>query len=214
VTIPNSVTNIGDYAFYHCNSFTSIAIPSRVTSIGNLAFYYCVSLTNVTLGDSVTKIGSSAFEGCIGLTTVTIGKSLASIGTQGFYYCPSLNAVYFRGNAPSPNNDSSVFQYDASATVYYLPGTTGWGSMFDGHPAVLWNPQAQTSGASFGVQANQFGFNITASTNVPIVVDASTDLANPAWTPLFIGTVTNGSFYFSDLNWTNYSSRFYRIRSP
>ena len=131
-----------------------------------------------------------------------------------FYYCTNLTAVYFQGNAPVPTNDSTVFINDSFATIYYLPGTTGWGSTFDSRPTVLWNPQAQTSGDSFGVRTNRFGFNITASTNVPIVVQASADLANPAWTPLFTGTVTNGSIYFSDPTWTNYPNRFYRIRSP
>ncbi|MGA3265943.1 MAG: hypothetical protein ABSE16_03875 [Verrucomicrobiota bacterium] len=46
------------------------------------------------------------------------------------------------------------------------------------------------------------------------VVEACTSLANPTWTPLLTGTLTNGSLYFSDPAWTNYSSRFYRISAP
>ena len=67
-------------------------------------------------------------------------------------------------------------------TVYYLPGTTGWSNSFDGVPAVLWNPLIQTADGSFGVRTNQFGFNITGTPNIPIVVQAADNLANPVWT--------------------------------
>ena len=64
ITIPNSVTSIGDWAFYKCSSLTSITIPESVTSIGRSAFFMCSSLTSVTIGNSVTSIGERAFGGC------------------------------------------------------------------------------------------------------------------------------------------------------
>jgi hypothetical protein len=109
-----------------------------------------------------------------------------------------------------------IFDGDNNVTVYYLPGTTGWGN-FDkltGLPTVLWNPQVQTGDASFGVQTNQFGFNINGISNLVIVVEACTDLANPVWQPVQTNTLTNGSLYFSDPAWTNYPGRFYRLRTP
>jgi hypothetical protein len=109
---------------------------------------------------------------------------------------------------------SSVFSGDNNATIYYLPGTTNWFSPFGGRPAVLWNPQAQTSDASFGVRTNRFGFNITGTTNIPIVLESCTNLANPAWVALLTCNLTNGSVYFSDPAWTKYTGRFYRIRTP
>jgi hypothetical protein len=119
------------------------------------------------------------------------------------------------GNAPGLG--AYPFAEDTNATVYYLPGTTGW-STFNKNsglaPAVLWNPQAQTSDASFGLQTNQFGFNITGTADIPIMVEGTTNPAQPLWTPLFTGTVSNGTVYFSDPQWTNYPSRFYRLRSP
>jgi hypothetical protein len=101
-------------------------------------------------------------------------------------------------------------------TVYYLPGTTGWATFDDDSglgPAVLWNPQAQTGDGCFGVQTNQFGFNITGTTNIPIVIEACADLASSVWVPLQSCTLTNGSLYFCDPQWTNYPCRFYRISS-
>jgi|SRR5208282_3814417 len=65
-----------------------------------------------------------------------------------------------------------------------------------------------------GVRTNQFGFNITGASNVVVVVEASPDLANPRWSPLATNTLSSGSSYFSDPQWTNYSSRFYRLYWP
>jgi len=94
-----------------------------------------------------------------------------------------------------------------------LPGTTGWSSTFAGLPALLWNPLIQTGDGSFGVQNYQFGFNITGTANIPIVVEASPSLAGPVWTPLQTLTLTNGSFFFSEPFQPNLSARFYRISS-
>jgi hypothetical protein len=119
------------------------------------------------------------------------------------------------GNAPIfITNDLSVFSSDTNATVYYLPWTTGWGTNFDGRPTVLWLPQVQTSDARFGMKTNQFGFNINCVSDQTVVVEACADLANPVWSPVGTNTLTGGTSYFTDSQWTNYPSRFYRIRSP
>jgi hypothetical protein len=105
-------------------------------------------------------IGRYAFLDC-DLPSVTIPGSVTSIGEEAFAYCSGLRAVYFKGNLPLLG--SSVFEGDSDATVYFLPGTTGWGSALSGLPVVLWNPQAQTGGLSFGVRTNLFGFAITGA---------------------------------------------------
>jgi hypothetical protein len=107
-----------------------------------------------------------------------------------------------------------MFVQDNSATVYFLPGTIGWSSTFDNRPTVLWNPLIQTSGGSFGLRSNQFGFDITGTSNLTVVVEACANLASPVWTPLQTVTLTNGSFYFSDPQWTNYPARFYGLGLP
>ena len=93
VTIPDSVTSIGEQAFYYCRFLTSVTIPDSVTSIGDDAFGGCSSLTSVTIPDSVTSIGGGAFCGCTSLTSVTIPDSVTSIGEKAFYYCSSLTSV-------------------------------------------------------------------------------------------------------------------------
>ena len=105
VTIPNSVTSIGNSAFYYCSNLTSVTIPSSVTSIGGYAFQRCSSLTSVTIGNSVTTIGYSAFSDCSSLTSVTIPNSVTSIGYGTFYGCSSLTSVTI------PNSVTSIGDY-------------------------------------------------------------------------------------------------------
>ena len=70
LTFDDTITSIGEKAFYRCSSLTSITIPNSVTSIGGLAFGGCLSLTSVTIPDSVTSIGGQAFFECTSLTSV------------------------------------------------------------------------------------------------------------------------------------------------
>jgi hypothetical protein len=153
------------------------------------------------------------------LTTVTILGGVASIGTNSFADCGSLS-IYFTGNAPSPNTNAFTGDNDNKVMTYYLPGTTGWSNGIWGYPygqgpqAVLWNPLILASGANFGVQNDQFGFYITGATNFTVVVEACTNLASPDWVPIQTNTLTNGSFSFSDPQWTDYSSRYYGLGLP
>ena len=235
VAIPDSVINIGPGAFYFCTSMTNIAMGNSVTNIGESAFAYCYALPGITIPNSLTRLGDNTFTFCTNLSSVTLGSNLTSIWHLAFFECPklanvtiprtvisltdrafdtctNLRGVYFAGNAPPV--DLTAFSGDTNATVYYLPGTTGWSNAFDGLPAVLWNPQAQTNDRSFGVLTNQFGFNITGNSNLVVVVEACTNLASPVWQPLQTNTLSGSSSYFSDLGWTNYAVRYYRLRSP
>jgi hypothetical protein len=87
VTIPNSVTEIGDSTFFKSTSLTSVTIPNSVTLIGDWAFQQCYSLASVTIPNSVTKIGQSAFLNCSSLTSVTIPNSVTTIGNYAFEGC-------------------------------------------------------------------------------------------------------------------------------
>ena len=93
ITIPDSVTTVGEYAFRGCYNLTSITIPDRVNSIGNYAFYNCYNLTSVTIGESVTTIGEHAFDDCYRLTSVIIPNSVTTIGDWVFSDCNKLTSV-------------------------------------------------------------------------------------------------------------------------
>ncbi|GHT49600.1 hypothetical protein AGMMS49982_03390 [Bacteroidia bacterium] len=101
VTIGNSVTAIGNYVFYDCRGLTSVTIPNSVSTIGDYAFSSCAALTQVTIGNSVTAIGNSAFSGCVALKQVTIGNSVTAIGNYVFYDCRGLTSVTIPGSVTS-----------------------------------------------------------------------------------------------------------------
>jgi hypothetical protein len=215
VTIPNSVISIGDHAFLKAYYLFSIAIPNSVTEIGAYAFSSCYSLTNATFGNSVTSIGADAFYSCDNLASVTIPSSITIIGGSAFSACTALMGAYFQGNAPS--GDSTVFSGDNNTTVYYLPGTRGWGPTFGDCLTAPWPlpyPVILNNSPGFGPQNNGFGFTACWGTNIPVVVEACTDLANPIWFPVGTNTFTNGLSYFIDPQWTNCPTRLYRLRSP
>ena len=108
--IPNSVTSIGDYAFFGCTGLTSITIPNGVTSIGEWAFCWCWSLKSITFPNSVTSIGGTAFQGCYALTSLTCGATTP----------PTLGSVVFaaisgKSNIPLYVPYGSVAAYEAAA---------------------------------------------------------------------------------------------------
>ena len=217
VTIPACVISIGAGAFFECYSLTSVTIPNGVTSLSGGPFYLCTSLTNVTIPASVTNIGIYTFYCCTSLTDVTIPDSVTSIGHWAFAYCYDLRGIYFRGNAPSLGSDvfhgDNATLYYPATVVYYLPGTTNWTNPWGSLPTVLWNPHTQ-SDANFGIQTNRFGFTITNDGSPTIVTEACTNLLNPVWTPVGTNTLTGGSSYFADPQWTTLPCRYYRFRSP
>ena len=201
------VTTIGDWAFAYRYYLTSVTIPDSVTTIGERAFYYCASLTSVTIPDSVTTIGERAFYYCVSLSSVTIPDSVTTIGDEAFAWCGRLHRVFFSGDAPDAGGD--VF-YNAPVTVYYLPGTAGWGSVFVDRPAVLWNPTFVAIGFVEGIVPCR----IEGTPDIPIGIQSRTNLLSGAWqTVVSLTNLTaSGSYIFQEA--AESESRFYRVFGP
>ena len=102
-----------------CYALESITIPDSVTSIGEFAFSDCDNLTSVTIGNSVTSIGGSAFSGCTSLTSIVIPNSVTSIGGFAFSGCDNLTKVYVKSKIPPTlvNNSFNV----SSELIIYVP---------------------------------------------------------------------------------------------
>ena len=124
VTIGNSVTNIGTVAFYNCTSLASVTIPDSVTSIGSGAFEECTSLASVTIPDSVTSIGSGAFKECTSLTSITIGNGVTSIGTNAFFDCTGLTSIVIPSSVTSIEN--FAFNRCTGLMSVTFENTSGW----------------------------------------------------------------------------------------
>ena len=215
VIIPSTVTSMGAFVFDSCTSLANVTIAGGVPSIGEYSFNLCSNLTNATFGNGLASIGDFAFYGCGNLISLTFPSKVLFIGDGAFYGCYRMKAIYCEGDAPNLGGANAF--YLVPATIYYLPGTAGWTSTFGGRPTALWllpNPVILTGAPSFGIRSNHFGFTISWATNVPVVVEASTDLGDSRWLSITTNTLPGGWSYFSDADWSNYPTRYYRLSSP
>ncbi len=159
LTIPNSVTTIGEGAFYWCNGFTgSLTIPNSVTTIGDFAFRGCSGFTgDLTIGDSVIEIGYSAFNGCSGftgnltipssmttiknatfqdccnLTSAVIGNSVTELSYEAFYGCSGLNSITVLAETPPSFMTTTFYDVNSSAIVKVPCGC------LEAYKATAWN---------------------------------------------------------------------------
>ncbi len=93
ITIPNSVTYMGKGAFSTCYALTKVKISENITTIDESVFYGCENLKEITIPGSVTSIGNSAFSYCISLESITIPQSVGHLGSNAFYACTNLKSI-------------------------------------------------------------------------------------------------------------------------
>lgn len=190
----------------------SYALPGGVNEIEVGAFNSCTGLTAVSLSPALSSIGILAFKNCTGLTTLTLPHALSSLGYWVFLNCSHLTNVYFCGDTPSL--DTPDVLDSTPATVYYLPGASGWEAEFCGRPTRCWNPRVQ-AGGSFGYAGGTFSFTLEGTPGIPVVIEACTDIACGDWTPVESATLdAGGSFPFADPAAASHPTRFYRIVWP
>ena len=123
---PSVVTSIASGAFYE-SGLTSITIPTSVTTIGEGAFQGSISLTSVTFAypSHMTTIDDTAFA-LTALASITIPESVSSIGDLVFARTVSLASVYFAGNAPTHIGPSAYADIADGAKIYRFTGATGF----------------------------------------------------------------------------------------
>ena len=111
VTLPNSLTYLGDYAFSSCKDLASISIGTGITEIPYNCFTGCNALTSVDLPEHVTSIGGGAYSYCNGLVSITLPGSIQTVGASAFASCSNLEEVVIPDNVTTLGE--KAFQYDS-----------------------------------------------------------------------------------------------------
>ena len=142
--------SIGDYAFYHCSSLTSLTLPAGLTGpIGAYAFYDCSSLTSLTLPAGLTgSIGLYAFRGCSSLTSLTLPAGLTgSFSNFAFSTCSSLTSLDVPAGITIIGTASSLSRvfYNCTALEYLIFRSTsvvtlGHRSSLEGTTCLIYVP--------------------------------------------------------------------------
>ena len=125
VEIPDTVTEIGDYAFYEWNNLEKVTIQGSVTSIGEEAFGCCYNLTDITMPESVTSIGGHAFSWCRSLINITIPESVTSIGEWAFSDCSRLTNITYNGTQSQWNSISKASNWKTDSAIKTITCTDG-----------------------------------------------------------------------------------------
>lgn len=131
VSIPNTVSSIGDYAFHLCKQLVDVNVPSSVKSINHSAFKDCASLTTAVLNEGVIDIDCCVFSEDTNLKSIKLPSSLTSIGEYAFYNCKNLQTIKI------PNNviklEDGTFNSCRSINNIYLPKSLkhiGYGAFY------------------------------------------------------------------------------------
>ena len=253
--IGNCITTIGEDAFYNATSLTSITIPSSVTTIGNINSFYqgsfgeCYGLQSVVIPDSVTTIGKYVFKDCYNLTSVKLPSGITAIGdnyghgVMMFLNCYKLSSIGPIGSGASvelPNSVTTIgygaFDSCSGLTSVTLPNsvTTIGGQVF-AYCTSLRNiniPDSVTSigGGGFvgcsGLTSVTIGSGITSigsyafsdcSGLTSITVNATTPPAldttafnNTNNCPIYVPCASVNA-YVAAGGWSDYASRIYGI---
>lgn len=161
ITIPASVTSIGQYAFKECTALETVSFGnnSQLTSIGYGAFYGCSSLNEITIPSLVTTIGAYAFGYCSSLSEVNIEKlsssGIISLGANAFYGCSSSLTIF------TPNVESGTTYKNANNWSLYADKITISGYIYvtfevNGGRAI--EPQWIASGGNISTSPSRTGY--------------------------------------------------------
>lgn len=129
VSMPESMTWIGDSAFAGCTGLEQVEFSPNLTAIGSKSFYSCSDLTSVVVPDKVTSIGSLAFFGCLKLESITVPAGITTLASSFVYGCTNLKKIEFKGTQAQWNTlliDPNTLPVGVS--IVCTDGTIGGGS--------------------------------------------------------------------------------------
>jgi len=191
VTIPDSVTSIGLWAFRRCSSLTSVTIPDSVIRIGEYAFSGCTSLMSVTIPDSVISIYNGAFEGCTSLKIINFGDGSNKFG----------------GDAPKLYGVKVFSKVSDNAKVFINPDATGFGETFGGLPVII---QGELEINTFSKSASPFSLNFESISGLTYIIEVTHDLKQ--WGELGEVQGTGSSVEFTDWREALFQKQYYRLK--
>ena len=206
------------------NPTTSSRMGGVIISGGGLTRTCTVIQTGVAVRRIIGVSGDLSFGNVVtgqeATATMTIANSgNTSLAVSGIGYPTGFSGTWNGSIAAGASADITV-TFRPVATIAYngiisvsSDATGGTNSISASGAGMAARPAAQDD-EGFGVVSNRFGFNINWASGMVVVVDACSDLANPAWSSLQTNFLTNGTAYFGDPEWTNFPGRFYRLRSP
>ena len=170
ITLPDSITEIGENAFAYCLKLEKINLPASLKTIGDGAFLDCGSLKTADLPDGVESIGKGTFAGCRSLTKFRIPKSLKKMGTGAFMDCGSLKVFTGGPDSGTASGDTPVL--DADGAVY-----TADGNVLLAYPGAA----AESFTVKEGTKMIAYGAFEGASLNEVILPESLTEIGNYAF---------------------------------
>ncbi len=118
---PESIAEIGDYAFLGCTNLNTISLPSSLRQIGEGAFRECSSLESISIPKGITKIPKYCFAWCCSLCEITLPESIEDIASHSFTYCASIED--FRFPSALKHIGSNAFSFCSSLKSIALPAS-------------------------------------------------------------------------------------------
>lgn len=91
--LPNGIFSIGDYAFQHNSNLESITIPNSVVNVGQYAFAECSQLSAINISNKLSSIEDGLFYSCLSVASISIPNSVETIGDYAFYNCENLRRL-------------------------------------------------------------------------------------------------------------------------
>lgn len=154
VTIPDTVTKIGNGCFKECSKLKSIRLSGNITRLEDNTFYKCIALEYIVIPDGVTSIGWNVFWDCSNLRYIEIPVSVKRIGSCTLWNCRSLEDLYYTGSQEEWNAFDHGMLNDGFAYAEYHFNSSA--------------PRLLLNSANSSIPADQYGIIVVGSDGKPI----------------------------------------------